>query len=741
MEHSGRRLIYNNIDCERNIVMPVSSTASSTASAPASADDRSVFQRISAALSRRVLQPLLAVLSLSAAHAAVAAPTINSPTGTPAADATASVQVQAPGFVKLEEFFKRPEFSEAVLSPNGRYLATLSPVNNRLNLVVIDLDTRKATVLTRYDNIDLGRLRWVGNERILFSAVQLNAPTGQDSPRSGGLFVIKRDGTEELQLARTASQLMKSGTGGFFAMQPVRPVPGSTDELIVSAVVANDDSFDLYRINLVTGRHRLLTAGRPADRISNWILDSKLVPRVAMASGAGRSTQRIVHYRRDADSPWQEIARFDETQPPAFVPLAFDTDDVHLFVASNEGRANMAIYRYNPHERKMVEMVAQHPQYDLGASPQGESLNSLIFDPESGALAALRIDADRPQVVWVDEAMEKVQSAVDATMPNRTNVLSGTRLSRRMLVSSYSDTHPGRLYVYDAENRRIEEIGASRPWLEGKLSPVRAFRLKTRDGLEIPSYFVLPKDHKPGQHLPTIVHIHGGPMARDVVQGGRYGPSFGVREAQLLASRGYAVVLPNFRITPQLGSRIYYAGFGAYGEQMSADHEDAVAWAIEQGFADPKRICISGASYGGYAALQAATRQSNPFACAISGLPVTDLKFQRERADYAASPAAVEYWRKVQGVKDFEDPKVREQSPLFKADRIKIPVFMYVGEEDARTPPAQARRMADALAAAGNPVKDYFIGKGEGHGYGVQAVNVELYERMLKFLDQALSKP
>jgi dipeptidyl aminopeptidase/acylaminoacyl peptidase len=511
--------------------------------------------------------------------------------------------------------------------------------------------------------------------------------------------------------------------------------------MIVSAVVSNDDSFDLYRINLSNGRYRLLTAGRPSDRIASWILDSKLVPRVAIAGGAGRSTQRIVHYRRDADSPWQEIARFDVTQPPAFVPLAFDTDDVHLYVASNEGRANIAIYRYNPNERKIVEMVAQHPQYDLGASPLGAALDSLVFDPESGALTALRIDADRPQVVWVDESMDKIQASVDATWPDRFNVLSGTRLSSRVLINSYSDTMPGRLYLYDKQQRRIEEIGASRPWLEGKLASVKPFRLTTRDGLEIPSYVVLPRDHKPGQRLPTIVHIHGGPFARDVVQGGRFGPSFGVREAQLLASRGYAVVLPNFRITPELGSKLYYAGFGTYGQQMSDDHEDAAAWAVAQGFADPKRICISGASYGGYAALQAATRPSNPFACAISGLPVTDLKFQRDRADYSFSPAAVELWRKVQGVKDFDDPKVREQSPLFQADRIKIPVFMYVGEMDSRTPPAQAKRMADALAAAGNPVKDYFVGKGEGHGFGVQAVNVELYERMLKFLDQALAKP
>ena len=657
-----------------------------------------------------------------------------------ASSSSSTVQVQASSLVKLEDFFRRPEFSEAVLSPNGRYLATLSSINQRLNLVVVDLDTRQASVLTRYDNIDLGRLRWAGNDRILYSAVQINAPSGQDAPRSGGLFVIKRDGSEGRQLARTVSQLVKNETGGFLAMQPLRPVPGAPDEMIVSAVVANDDSFDLYRINLSTGRHRLLTAGRPADRIGSWILDSKGVPRVALAGGAGRSTQRIVYYRRDADSAWQEIARFDETRAPAFVPLAFDSDDEHLYVASNEGRANMAIYRYNPQQRAMVEMVAQHPQYDLGASPQGGALNSLLFDPQTNALAGLRIDADRPQVLWLDESMAKVQASVDATWPDRFNVLSGSRLSSRVLISSYSDTLPGRLYLYDRQTQKLEEIGASRPWLEGQLAQVRPFRLKTRDGLEIPSYVVLPRDHRPGQRLPTVVHVHGGPFARDVVQGGRYGPSFGVREAQVLASRGYAVVLPNFRITPELGSQIYYAGFGTYGQQMSDDHEDAAAWAIDQGFADPRRICISGASYGGYAALQALTRPSNPFACAIAGLPVTDLKFQRERADYAFSPAAVEYWRKVQGVSDFDDPKVRQQSPLFQAERIKAPVFMYVGELDSRTPPAQAKRMADALAAAGNPVKDYFVGKGEGHGFGVQSVNVELYSRILKFLEDALAE-
>jgi dipeptidyl aminopeptidase/acylaminoacyl peptidase len=629
-----------------------------------------------------------------------------------------------------------------VASPNGRYLATTSSLAGRMNLVVLDLDERKATALTNYNNIDVGNLRWVGNDRILFQAIQLNAPTGQDSPRQGGLFVVSRDGKEQLQLAKTARQHARSGTGGFFAMTPVANIPGTTEEIIVAAVVANDDSFDLYRINLVNGRYRLLTAGRPSDRIERWLLDGKQVPRVAVARGRGASTEEITFYRAGPDAPWRELSRYDTTKPPAFVPLAFDPDGKHLYIASNEGRKNMAIFKYDPEQGKVVEMVAQHPQYDLGASPNGEVLNSLRFGSEDGTgkLVGIRVDGDRPETVWLDESYAKIQATLDATLPNRTNTFSGTGRSKRFLVSSYSDTSPGRFLLFDSEKRSLEDIGFSRPWLEGKLAQVRPFMLKTRDGLQIPSYYVLPRDHKPGTRVPTIVHIHGGPMARDVVQGGRFGSSFGVREAQILASRGYAVVLPNFRVTPELGSDIYYAGFGTYGKQMSDDHEDAVKWAIDQGFADPAKVCISGASYGGYAALHAVSRPTNPFACAISGLPVTDLKFQRTQADYAQSPAAVEYWRKLQGVKDFDDPLVREMSPLFNAERIKVPVFMYIGEEDARTPPAQARRMADALQKAGNPVKHFFVGKDEGHGYGVEATNIAKNEQLLKFLEDVFKR-
>ena len=649
---------------------------------------------------------------------------------------TASTATMAPP--AIEEFVRRPQYTEMLASPSGRYLATTRAISGRLNLVIIDLETRSSFGITNFNDIDVGQVRWVGDERLVFSAIEINKPTGQEAPNAGGLFTVSREGKDFRQLANTAAQLRRNETGGFVALSYQASIPGTTDEIIAAGAIGTDDSFELYRLNLLTGRYRLITAGRPANGISRWVLDSKNAPLVAVAQGRSGSTLIHTYYRPNVESPWKEINRFDTTKPPAFVPLAIEPDGKTLLISSNEGRANMAIFRYDPEKQQILELVAEHPKYDLGASPMGQPLSSLVRDPVSGRLLGIRVDADTLQTVWLDEAAAKMQASVDASLPGRTNLISSPR--KRLVVSSFSDRSPGKFYLFDSEAKRLEEIGPSRPWLEGKLAAVRSFRLKTRDGLEIPSYYVLPANYKPGDRLPTIFHIHGGPFARDVVSGGRFGSSFGVLEAQVLASRGYAVVLPNFRITPELGSSIYYAGFGTYGRQMLDDHEDAVTWAVAQGFADPKRLCISGASYGGYAALQALVRPSNPFSCAISGLPVTDVPFQQTNADYSESQSARAFWLRVLGINSINEPIAKSISPISHADKIKVPVFMYVGERDTRTPPSQALRMADALRAAGNPVKEYIVGKGEGHGYGVTANNVRLFEGMLQFLETALPK-
>jgi dipeptidyl aminopeptidase/acylaminoacyl peptidase len=272
--------------------------------------------------------------------------------------------------------------------------------------------------------------------------------------------------------------------------------------------------------------------------------------------------------------------------------------------------------------------------------------------------------------------------------------------------------------------------------MQDKLAEVLPFVLKTRDGLEIPSYYVLPKSRKPGERLPTVVHVHGGPAVR-ADQWGQY--SYGMREAQLLASRGYAVVLPNFRITPGFGNRVYYAGFGKLGREMIDDLEDAARWAVQEGIADSSRICMSGASYGGYATLMSLARFPSTFKCGVAGLVVSDLPLLliSRAGDMPTSTYGVAFWRELIGARTVSEipPAL---SPVNLADRIKQPLLIYAGAEDMRTPLEQTTRMVEALQRAGNSPKAVIVKQGEGHGFGRPENTVELYGAVLRFLDEQI---
>ncbi len=644
-----------------------------------------------------------------------------------------TVFAQADAPITLEELFKPPQLSGVNISNNGRYMVTTMPLKGRMNLAVIDLETRKASALTSYDDFDVLSPSWVGNERIIYTLGQANSPTGPGQFDGGGLFVVNRDGKEFRRLSMTVREFRKQNQYVFRGLSLFRTIPGNEEEVIASGNMTSADSQDLYRLNIKTGRYILLTQGRPADRTSDWIMDSKLVPRVVSANIKDTLTT-VVYYRKDDKSDWYEIARYDGGKGSTFVPLAFESDEQSLQIAYNGGRDTMGVFHYDPINKKIGELIAQHPRYDMGAAADGSSVPGVITDSKTDKILGYRVAAAKPEVVWLDEKYAAIQRNLDAALPNRINSFRRAPDGKRLIVTSSSDSSPVRWYLHDEAAKTLEPIGSSRPWLDGKLVDQGIMTFKTRDGLEIPGYYFLPKNYKPGTKLPTIVHVHGGPFARADF----WGSGFGYREGQLFASRGYAVIVPNFRVTPGFGSKIYYAGFGTVGREMSNDHEDALKWGIEQGFVDPKNVCISGASYGGYAALQALVNNNDMWKCAVAGLAVTDYKYQltSRDGDSADNTAGVTYWKSVLGDTNLDSPLIKSISPVFNASKIKRPVFLYAGEDDIRVPIAQISRMARELDRAGNPVKAFVIKEKEGHGYGKLENNVDLYTQMLAFLKE-----
>lgn len=639
--------------------------------------------------------------------------------------------------LSVEDIWKNPTLSSPILSRSGKFLAATSPFKGRMNLLVMDLETRKGTLLTSFEDFDVINVSWVGDERLVFSLGLANSPTGAGQFDGGGLFVVNRDGSGARRLAPTVRETRARNQYVYRSLELHRTIPGNTDEVIAEGNQTSADSIDLYRLNLNTGRTTLITSGRPSDLTLEWLLDSKLTPRVVVA-GVKDELTRVVYYRASAESPWEELARYSRDKGSVFVPLAFESDDQTLQVATNNGRDTMAVFRYDPKRRSVGELLASHPRYDMGADAQGNRVLGPIVDFETNKILGYQVEAARPETVWTDAGRAKTQASLDAALPNMINTFRRTPDGKRLLVTSFSDVKPTRWYLMDETKRTLEEIGAARPWLDGKLVEQRPFVFRTRDGLDIPGYVFLPKDYKPGTQLPTILHIHGGPTVR----ADRFGRGFGWIEGQLFASRGYAVVVPNFRVTPGLGNKIFSSGFGTIGRQMSEDHEDALQWAVSEGIADPKRACISGASYGGYAALQAMVKTPNLFKCALAGLAVTDLVYQNTSfdTDYVSNPALTDYWKAIIGTNDLKSQLTRDMSPINHAEKIKGAVFLYAGQDDIRVPIDQIIRMDKALKAAGNPAKAFVIKEKEGHGFGKLENNVDLYTQALKFFDEQIGR-
>lgn len=651
--------------------------------------------------------------------------------------AAASAQSQP---LPVSAYLQNSQYANASLSPDGKRLAVLAPIGEKRNLVVLDNATLKPLPLTDFRDFDVYWFRWVGPDWLVFSLGRLNAPTGPESGDGGGLYAIKADGSRTRVLSGTFREQVNRGQLVYRGFSFRGGVQGSDTDIYAVGNIRSVDAQDLYRINLETGRQELLTPDHPGE-VVQWLQDRKGVPRlVVLADKADKDKPyadqgRRVMLRDSAEAPWREIARFTGRQRDTWSPLFFTDDNQDLIVSYRGERDTSALYRYSVADGKLADMLVGHPRYDLGLDDEG-GVASTMYRDASDRLLGLQFEAETPEDVFFDEGMARLQLKLEKSFPGKKVNVQRTR-SDLMLVTTYSDRSPYTWYLYDSGKGTLRELVQSNTVLgEKSLVAMRPFLLKTRDGLEIPSYYFLPASYQPGQKLPVVVHIHGGPMVR----ADHWGPNagFGVREAQLLASRGYAVVLPNFRITPGFGRKIHHAGFGQYGRKMSEDHEDAALWAVAQGFADPKRICISGGSYGGAAALWATIKSADVFACAIAGMAPSDPQIQNTSlaTDYVYSKSAVEQWKQILGVKGDDWSPADEVAPARHADRSRIPLFMYAGARDQRVPVEQTRLMVRALERANRPPEVLIIKPTEGHGFGTLENEVELYTEMLKFLER-----
>lgn len=637
--------------------------------------------------------------------------------------------------VPIEHFFDNPAFSSAVLSPDARSLAVLvGGKETRDRLAVIDLADNSIKVVGHFKNMDVGSFDWVNNERLVFDLNDKRVGPG-DRDSAPGLYAVNRDGTAFRQLAsHTENMYVEQRNASVLLPWHTRLLKqvGKQDSEYVY-VITHELSHstphqvkhvNLLRLNTLTGDSEEVK--RPGATQS-WLLDHRGEPRLATVL---ENQLMSVLYNDPATKTWRKLTSFDAyVGGKGFMPVAFAPDGT-LYVSTSVDSDKQALHRY-----------------DLGSGTIDRKpvLKLTLFDfqgklvTNSNKLLGVEYLGDAKSTVWFDPALKAVQDRIDALLPSTANLLGVAARAETpwVLVTSYSDVQPAQISLFNTVTGKFNRVGEFHPLIKAaQMATQELVHYKARDGLEIPAWLTVPAGST-RKDFPLVVMVHGGPYVR--------GKEWGWNaDVQFLASRGYAVLEPEFRGSTGYGHKHFRAGWKQWGRAMQDDIADGTRWAIAQGIADPKRICIAGASYGGYATLMGLLNDPDLYKCGINWVGVTDIDLLftgHWTFDSDISQGWKQYGMPVLVGDPVADAVQFEQtSPLKQAARIRQPLLLAYGGADRRVPSYHGRKFYKAVKST-NPDVEWVLYDEEGHGWSLPRNRIDFWGRVEKFLGRHIGKP
>jgi len=612
------------------------------------------------------------------------------------ASPAASAADDAP--IPVRDFFRHPERSNFRISPDGKTLAFLQPYERRMNIYVQPIAGGEPKRLTNETARDIPDHFWKGPDRLVYVK-----DFGGDE--NFHVVAVNKDGSGLKDLTPFDGVRAE-------IIDQLRDFP---DQLLVGLNKRNKEVFDAYRLDLKTGELELI-AENPGN-ITSWLADHAGNIRGAQTTD-GVNTSFL--YRDGASGPFRTV--LTTSFRDSFSPLFFTFDNKSLYAASNLGRDKQAIVLVDQATANAQKVLFEHPDVDV---------DSLSFSRKRKVLTTISYVTWKPQRKFLDAETEKLYAALEKQLPGyEFGIQSTTDDEDRFVVAAYNDRTPGTRYLYDSGADKLTKLGDIAPWLpETKMATMKPIEYKSRDGLTINGYITLPNGKGP-KNLPVIVNPHGGPWARDVWG---WNP-----EVQMLANRGYAVLQMNFRGSTGYGRSFWQASFKQWGLKMQDDISDGVNYLVKEGIADPKRICIYGGSYGGYATLAGVTYTPDLYACAVDYVGVSNL--------FTFLNTIPPYWKpfldmmhEMVGEPEKDKALLTATSPALNADRIKTPLFIAQGARDPRVNIDEANQMVKALKARGVDVP-YMVKENEGHGFRNEENQFDFYEAMERFLAKYLDK-
>ncbi|MFL6657277.1 MAG: alpha/beta hydrolase family protein [Massilia sp.] len=627
----------------------------------------------------------------------------------------------------VQSFFDNPAFSDAILAPDAKSLAVVvSGAGKRDRLAVVDLVNNSIKVVAAFSAADIGDVDWVNNERLVFNSHDKQLGPG-DEVTGPGLYAVNRDGSNFKQLVDVIGTYSANHAIARTILPFNHYVLGQhgaqdSDAIYVRSPHFGEDGrsdfVNLVKLDTVTGRAS--TVVRPG-KVGYWMLDAQGQPRLTTTLEQNVET---VQYLDPATGAWRKLIEFDGYLGGrgSFTPLGFAPDGA-LYAVAYGGHDLAALYTVD------VKTGTLSPKPVMALKGFDFSGRLIIADNK---LLGIRYTSDAKAILWFDEKMKANQAAVDALLPNTINLLEPAARAALplVLVASYSDRQPYKYSLYNTSTGKLNPVGETHPGIDPDTMGEQEFvRIKARDGRMVPAWLTLPHGSARKQ-LPMVVLVHGGPYVRGTEWGWK-------ADDQFLASRGYAVLQPEFRGSAGYGSAYFRAGWKQWGLAMQDDIADATRWAIAQGIADPKRICIAGASYGGYATLMGLINDPDLYKCGVEWVGVTDLTLLHS-GHWSFTSDMSDGYRKYGMPTLVGDPvkdaaQFKATSPIEQAARIKQPLLMAYGAVDQRVPLYHGRKFRDAVQQTNDKV-EMVIYDEEAHGWTLPKNRYDFWTRVEAFL-------
>jgi dipeptidyl aminopeptidase/acylaminoacyl peptidase len=613
----------------------------------------------------------------------------------------------------LAAYGQLPGISNVALSPDGSKWAAILGDETHAEIQIRELATTKLISVTPTEKAKARSLEWVGPEHLVATISSTTSIAGLSGPRREWYVLLDynlktKKWRQVMQgIENTLGAAAGEATGMMLEGKPVLLVPGYTFS-------SNIGVSTLYRIPLDTLQARRVEPGN--EETIDWVVgdDGKALARIDYEQKSGE--WRL--YTRSGDRLKRSYAEMTPLDRPYIRGLGSNGDTLLISTRKSGTRQT--------HDLSLADGSLSSPRADLDT-------DGLLTDPVTRRLSGtVDVSLEAIDYRFFSESEQKLWRGLARAFPGEIVTLASWSDDRMTaIVEVDGPTNGDAFFVVDRKAKKADFLADRYPGIKAAdIAPVKPIRYKAADGLEIPAYLTLPLG-RPAKGLPLIVLPHGGPESRD-------SPGFDWW-AQALASRGYAVLQPQFRGSSGFGSDHRDAGYGQWGRKMQTDLSDGVRHLVKDGTVDAKRVCIAGASYGGYAALAGPTLDPGVYRCASAVAGVSDLRrmlaAEINDANGVRETAGLRYWKRFMGTETVSNPMLDTLSPAKLVDKVTVPIQLIHGKDDTVVRYDQSTTMEKALRAAGKPVELVTL-PSEDHWLSRAPTRIAMLNAMVGFLEK-----